>query len=93
MTKQEEAQKEDLEMAQRSVEEAAKKVAHTTKSDRLKEVKRTEEVTAKEGAAARSTRPTEKKVLRKQARNARPDHACCEMQLVVWENTETEALD
>ena len=41
-TKKREDQKEDLETIQKSIEEAAKKVEHTTKSEREKEAKRTQ---------------------------------------------------
>ena len=63
MTKKGEAQEEeDLETIQRSIEEAVKKVAHTTESARQLKVRRTpEDVMVKEGAAARSTRPIEGK--------------------------------
>ena len=48
----------------------------STKSERQKDVRETpDEVTVKEGAPARSARPIERKVLRKQARKARADHA------------------
>ena len=76
MHKKRVARNEHLEMIQRSIEEAAKKVAHNTKANRQKEVRRTpEEVTVKGGAAARSTRPIERKALRKQARKAMADPA------------------
>ena len=71
-----EGQREGLETIQRPIEEAAKKVAHTTKSYRLKENKKTPtDITVREGAAARSARPIESKVLMKQAWKARAEHA------------------
>ena len=49
---------EDLETIQRGIEEAAKKITYTTKFDRQKEVKKAPtEVTARGGAAGRSSRP------------------------------------
>ena len=52
----------ELDMIQRSIEDAANQIAHSTQSDRQKEVKKTPtEVTVREGAAARSSRPIEKK--------------------------------
>ena len=52
-----------------------KKVAHTTKFDRDKEVMRTPgEVRMREEAAARCTKLINKRVLRKQARKAEADH-------------------
>ena len=66
----------ELDTIQRSIEEAAKKIAHTTRAERQKEVTRTPKlVTLKEEAAARCKRPIERKVLRNQARRARADHA------------------
>ena len=60
----------------RGIEEGAKRIAHTTQSDRQKEVRKTpEEDTVREAAAARSSRPTEGKVLTEQARKARAEHA------------------
>ena len=45
------------------VEEAAEKVAHNTKSDRQQEAKKTPtEVTVRQGAAARGSKPVERKV-------------------------------
>ena len=47
----------------------AKKIRHTAQSDRQKKVRKaSEEVSVREGAAARSSRPIERKVLMKQAR-------------------------
>ena len=43
MNNKEEDQKEDLETTEENIEEAAKQVAHTTKSERDKEVRRTPE--------------------------------------------------
>ena len=49
--------------------------AHTTKSDRVKEVRRTpQEVRIREEAAARCTKMTNRRVLKKQARKARTNH-------------------
>ena len=64
----------------KSIEEAAKKTDHTTKAERKKRGTDTPKaILSKEMAAARSTRPIERKILRKQARKARADHAvqCC----------------
>ena len=67
----EENQKEDLAI-QKNIEEAAKKAAHTEKTDRDKEVRRTpEEVRMREEAAARCTKIIKR---RKQERKARADH-------------------
>ena len=60
MDKRGEAHKGGLETIQRHIEEAAKKVAHTTKSERARTP---EEDTMRERAAARSTRLIERKVL------------------------------
>ena len=80
MNRKGEDQKEDLETIQKSILEAATKVAHTTKSDREKEVRRTpEKVKEREGAAARCTQAIKKKVLRNQAMKARADHAVKEI--------------
>ena len=77
----------------RSIEEAAGRVVHTTKSDRQKDVRETpEEVTVKECAPARSARPIERKVLRKQARKARADHAL-KCSLSAGKNTEKKTHD
>ena len=74
MTNKEEDQKEDLETTQESIEEAAKQVTHTTKSER-DEVRRTpEKVRIREEAAARCTKVIKRRVFRKQARNAKADH-------------------
>ena len=53
MDQKDEAQDEDLETIQRGIEEeAAKKIAHTRKFDRQKEVKKAPtEVTAREGGS------------------------------------------
>ena len=52
------------------------KNAHTTQSDRQKEVTKTpEEISVREEAAARSSRPVERKVLMTQVRKARAEHA------------------
>ena len=77
MCKKDDDEKEgELETIQRSIEEAAKKIAHTTRAERQKEVMRTPKpVTLKQEAAARCTRPIDRKVLRNQARRARADHA------------------
>ena len=67
-------QQEELETT-KSIEEAAKEVAHTTKFDTDKEVRQTpEEVKIREGTAARCTKVIKIMVLRKQARKARADH-------------------
>ena len=62
MTKRGQDQKEDLETIQKSIEEAAKKVAHTTKSDREKEVRRTLDVVRIRGeVAAKCTKSKQEK--------------------------------
>ena len=56
-------QPEDLGTIQRGTEEAAEKITHTT-SDTQEEVRNApEEVTVREGAAARCSRPIERQVL------------------------------
>ena len=83
MKKKGEVQNEDMETIQKSVQEAAKKVAHTTKSDGDQGGRRTpEKVRVKEGSTARCTQAIKRKVLRKQARKTRADHAVkCSMML------------
>ena len=69
-------------------------MALTTKFERDKEVKQTpEKVRTREEAAARCTQAIKRRVLRKQARTARADHAvkCCID--ARKEDTEKKALD
>ena len=54
MNKEEEEQKEDLETMQKNIEEAAKRVAQTTKSERDKETRRApEKVRIRDGASGK----------------------------------------
>ena len=61
--KDDDHQEDDLDKIQNSIENAAKKIAHTTKAERQKEVTRIPEpVLLREEAAARCTRPIERKI-------------------------------
>ena len=71
----EDVQKENLETIQKSIEHAAKDIVHTTKLERDTAAKRMpSKVVAREEAAARSSRPVERQVLRKQAPKSRAEH-------------------
>ena len=75
MNRKEENPKEDLETTQKRIEETAKKVAHTTKFKRDKEVKQTpKKVRIREVAAARSTKVIKGMLLKKQARKVWAGH-------------------
>ena len=66
----EDVQKENLETIRKSIEDAAKEIVHTTKLERDTDAKRMpSKVVVREEAAARSSRPVERQVLRKQALN------------------------
>ena len=59
-----------------STEEAAKSISHTTKSTRQKEAKQApEEVTVRDKAAARCSRPIERIIISKHAKQTRAKHA------------------
>ena len=65
---------DNIAMTQKNVEEAATSISHTAKSARQKEAKNAiEEVTLR--AAARCSRPMERKVLRMQVRRAKSEDA------------------
>ena len=75
-------QPEDLGTIQRGIEEAAEKITHTA-PDRQEEVRNApEEVTVREGAAARCSGPIERKVLIETSQESQ-GRACSEMQLDV----------
>ena len=71
----EDVQKENLETIHKSIEDAPKEIVHTTKLKRDTDAKRMpSQVVDREEAAARSSRPVDRQVLRKQAPKSRAEH-------------------
>ena len=71
---------EDLADIQKTIEDAAGKVAHHTEAEREKMIQNTpENVRLREEAAARCTKKIERRVFKQQARKARAEHLvkCC----------------
>ena len=71
--------KEDLDTIQKSIEEAAKKVAHTTKSDRQKEVSRTSEKSQRERKSSSKMYKTDQEKGAQETSEESQSRSCCEM--------------
>ena len=66
------ARKDCLETIQKNIEDGAKEIAHTTKLEWYRDARRVPtKIVAQERAATRSSRPVERRALRRQARKAR----------------------
>ena len=66
------ARKDCLETIQKDLEDGAKEIAHTTKLEWYRDARRAPtKIVAQERAATRSSRPVERRALRRQARKDR----------------------